>query len=133
MARVRHGDVHARTGRGDAVQPLEHLPRVDEVLEDVVEQDRVERARQRVELGLDRAGAHLVEHRRRSRRSGLVDLDARDPGRAGLAQPARCAAVAAADVEHASERPRQEPDELGPVLAEVALRLHAARRQTRLT
>ena len=50
VARVRNGDMHPRARRGDPVQPPQQLPRVDEVLEHVVEEDRVERLADGVEL-----------------------------------------------------------------------------------
>src|SRR5438270_13475441 len=60
------------------MQVVQHAPGVDEVLEDVVAEDRVKRLIEVAEHLLDRSNYHLVVHPARALGGGRVDLDANE-------------------------------------------------------
>jgi N-acetylglucosaminyl-diphospho-decaprenol L-rhamnosyltransferase len=125
---VRHGDVQGRARGGDLTQPRKKSLGIGQVLEHVVAQDGVEGGIELVKNGGGIAEGDLVVAPS-GRLGGLRhDLDAREPFGAGGAQWLARAALAAAHVQHPAERPRQPFDEVGPLLPEVARRLHCAGR-----
>ena len=106
MPRVRQRDLQSRARAGDPAQVAQHPLRIDEVLEHVEAQDRVEPAVELLQRLLDRRGEDLVVEG--SRELGLLghDLDAGQPRGARAPQPRTHAAGPAAHIEHGADRPR---------------------------
>ena len=120
MPRVRDGHLQPRTRRRDIAQPPQHRRRVDEVLEHVEAEDRVEAlAGQLVERLLDRRRDDAVQHA--AGVLGLLghDLHADDALGPRRAQIGADVAGSAADVERRAERARQRGDDVRPPILVV--------------
>ncbi len=102
VPRIRHRDVQERAGRSDVMELRQHRAWVDEMLEHVVGEDRVEGLRDGAEHVFDAALEDGVVDATRLLRRLRVQLDALEVRRSA---PDRAAdtARAAADVEHPSE------------------------------
>src|SRR5436190_3250187 len=110
-------------GGDELPEPAQDGARVDEVLEHVVTEDRVEFVADAHERLARVADLDTVVDLRGLRGGLGLDLDTSDPRCAGIAQRPVRAALAAADVEHAAERLRQFVDEALALLSVVAGRL----------
>src|SRR5215218_6318394 len=101
--------------------------RIDEMLQDVEAEDRVERALELVEGLLDRHGVHAVVMRPGQLGLRFDDLYASEPRGSGCAEEDTHATGAAADVEHRADRAWEGVDDVVPRVRVVAVPLHAGR------
>jgi len=120
--------VRERPRCGDNEEAREERARVVKVLQEVVEDDRVERAMDAIEALLRSTDDGLVVPLGRPGGRRRVELDPGDPRRARVTQRPAGAAFAAPHVQHPSERPRQARDEIGAFLCVVPLGLDGGRR-----
>ena len=118
--------MHASVRAQQLTQAREHRPRVAQVLEHVVTEDRVEAAGRPRKLILDRAGDDLVVARARDLGEALVELYANHARRARATERVRVTALGAPDIEHRAQRRRQEPERFGALARAVVGRAGAA-------
>jgi hypothetical protein len=113
----------ARPRRGHDPESAQEHAGFGEMLENVVEQDRVERPRNQVQSLLRSPGDDLVVGDGGACRRRRIELDARDPGCTGSSKRPSCTAFATPDVEDPAEWPWEQGNELVAVLSLVAGRL----------
>ena len=128
MPGVRNGDVEQRVLRGDVVQPPQHLLGLNEVLEQVVGEQRVERPVELVEHVFDLPGQDLVVDGARFCCELGLELDSGQEVDSVTQRTADAACPTAHVQEPAEATARKPGDEFRASLAEVRRRLRIPRR-----
>lgn len=119
MSRVGYRDVELGRLRRDPVKRAHELPRVREMLEHVVAEDRVEFAFEIVDSVLGTPDDHRVIHTASHRAGGRIELDPNELVAASFSQKLMSCSRAAADVEDSAQWLAELADELGANHREV--------------